>query len=133
MWKKDRHSRGFLLAEVMVAIGLLGLIVAGLGISLAGMTRFNGAQWGRQQCIAAAQAQLDSLTATGRLLNDEDIARLWPDVILTTEQAPGEGQWHGLELVQVSATIKAHPRQATVRLARYVVATPSRDEGEQQR
>lgn len=115
--------------ELIVAIGLLGLILAGLGVSLAGFARFNGAQWGRQQCLAAAQAQLDGITATGQPLSDEDIAKLWPDVTLTTDRQPGQDQWGGLEWVQVSATIEAHPRQSSVYLARYIPATQERDRG----
>lgn len=115
--------------EMVVAIGLLGLILGGLGVSLAGFARFNGVQWGRQQCLAAAQAQLDSITATGQPISDEDIARLWPDVKLTTDRQPGQDQWDGLERVQVSARIEARPRQSSVYLARYVPVTRESDQG----
>ncbi len=122
---------GFLMTELIVAIVLLSLILAGLGITVAGITRFNRYQWARQQCTAAAQAQLDSITATGRPLSGGDIARLWPDVTLTTDRTPGEGRWDRLELLQVKATTDTHPRQVTVCLARYVRPRLSLTEGEQ--
>lgn len=120
MLNQRRNPGGFLLVELIVAIALLGLILAGLGLTVAGLGRFNRYEWARQQCLAAAQAQLDSLAATGEPLGVEDIERLWPDVTLTTDRLAGEGQWDGLELVQVAATMSTHPRPADVRLARYV-------------
>ena len=131
MSKRKSKTDGFLVTETIIAIVLLGLILAGLGVSTTGLTRFNRYQWARQQCTAAAQAQLDSLTATGRPLNDQALARLWPDVTLTADLTPGEGQWDGLELLEVSATTDTHPRQATVRLGRYVRPGLSLSEGGQ--
>lgn len=119
------------MVEVIVAITLLGLILAGLGVLAAGFARFNGSQWGRQQCLAAAQAQLDSLTARDQPLNPEDIARLWPDVTLTSSRTPGQGRWKGLELVEVVAAMDAHPRQINVRLAQYMRIRSQHGEGEQ--
>jgi type II secretory pathway pseudopilin PulG len=119
------------MAELIVAMTLLGLILAGLAVTLIGTARFNRYQWARQQCIAAAQAQLDSLTATGKPLADEDIARLWPDVNVTTDRSPGQQQWQGLELVQISATSGTHPRPAVVHLARYIRLVPESREGGQ--
>ncbi len=131
MSKKRGKASGFLMTETIVAITLLGLILTGLGVTVAGLARFNRYQWARQQCTAAAQAQLDSLTATGRPLSGQDIAQLWPDVTLTTDRAPGEGQWDGLELLQVTATTDTRPRHAAVRLARYVRPGLGLGEGEQ--
>lgn len=125
-----RRNSGFLMTEVIVALTLLSLILAGLGLTVIGIGRFNRYQWARQQCIAAAQAQLDSLTVTGQPLSDEDIEHLWPDVTVTTDRSPGQQQWQGLELVQVSATTGTHPRPAVVHLARYVRPTSDRDKGE---
>ena len=63
MTAKMRKPGGFLLADLIVGISLFAMLLAGLGISVAGFSGFNRYQWTRQQCTAAAIAQLDSLTA----------------------------------------------------------------------
>jgi type II secretory pathway pseudopilin PulG len=117
---KRRQADGFLLTELIVSMTLVGLIIVGLTVSMQGAAAFNRYEWSRQQCIAAAQAQIDSLTATGTLLSKDQINRLWPKVTVSVERSAGEGQWARLELLQVTATTKAGPHLAQVRLARYV-------------
>ncbi len=57
--------------------------------------------------MAAAEAQLDSLTATGRPIDDTQLKRLWPDVEVVTDRTPGVAPWDGLELVRIAATGRA--------------------------
>jgi type II secretory pathway pseudopilin PulG len=114
------RASGFLLAEMIVSMTILGLIVVGLAISMRGAAGFNRYQWSRQQCIAAGQAQLDSLTATGKPLSDEQIHRLWPNVTVAMERWAGQGQWDGLDRVQVTATAKVGAHRTEIRLTRYV-------------
>jgi type II secretory pathway pseudopilin PulG len=109
-----------MMTELIVALSLLGLIFAGLALSMQGFGAFNRHQWARQQCIAAAQAQLDSLTTRGLLIETQTCQRLWPTVNMTVQRAPGIGQWDGLELARVTATSQAGPRQVRVDLARYL-------------
>jgi type II secretory pathway pseudopilin PulG len=117
---KTRRAGGFLLTELIVSITVVGLILLGLSLSMGGAARFNRYEWSRQQCIAAAQAQIDSLTATGQPLSDEQIERLWPKIAVTVNRCAGEGQWSGLDLLEVTATVKVGSLPAKVRLARYV-------------
>jgi type II secretory pathway pseudopilin PulG len=117
---KHKRETGFLLTELIVSITLTGLIVVGLAVSMQGAAGFNRYQWSRQQCIAAAQAEIDSLTATGKLLPDDQIERLWPKVSLVVDRSAGQGQWAGLELVQVTATMKIVSHPTHVRLSRYI-------------
>ena len=114
------RGRGFLLAELMVATALLGLIITCLAVSMNGFALVNDCQWARQRCAAAAEAQLDSVTATGRLIEPQEIKRLWPGVDISVGRSAGAMPWDGLELIQVTATAQAGPRKITVRLARYV-------------
>jgi type II secretory pathway pseudopilin PulG len=116
--KMKRH--GFLTAELLVATALLGLIITGLAVSMNGFSLFNGYQWTRQRCTAAAQAQLDSITATGAPIDEQELKRLWPKAEVVVETTPGEPPWDGLELVQVTATARAGARQVTIRLTRYI-------------
>ena len=120
MLREQNRAHGFMMAEMIVAMSLLGLIFVGLAVSMHGFGTFNRFQWARQQCTAAAQAQLDSLVVMGKPLLAEDIERLWSKVTLSTDRSDGDGQWTGLELLEVTAETSAGPRQVTVRLARYV-------------
>jgi len=120
MEKKRMRCGGFLLAEVITATALLGLIVVGLMVSMNGFALVNDSQWARQRCTAAAQAQLDSLAATGKPIEPSACRRLWPGVEISMTRSPGAGPWAGLELIEVTATAQAGPRRITVRLARYL-------------
>jgi hypothetical protein len=120
MNKNRTRCGGFLWAEMVVAIGLLGVVLTGLAVSLRGFALINDCQWARQRCTAAAQAQIDSLVATGRPIEREELQRLWPHVEVRVDRAPGAGPWEGLELLQVTATTQAGRRHITVHLARYL-------------
>lgn len=111
---------GFVLAELAVSISLLGLILAGLAVSMQGFARLNQYQWTRQRCIAAAEAQLDSLTATGAPIGEAELKRLWPEVNMVMDREAGAGSWDALELVRIAATGRAGAHSVTVRLERYV-------------
>ncbi len=117
---RTRRADGFLLTELIVSITVVGLIVIGLAVSMQGAAAFNRYQWSRPQCVAAARAQLDCLTATGTFLPEEQMQRLWPKVTVTVARSAGQGQWAGLELVQATATMRVTPHPTEVRLARYV-------------
>jgi len=127
--RKWIRCRGFLLAELMVATALLGLIIAGMAVSMNGFSLVNDCQWARQRCTAAAEAQLDSLTATGRLIESQEIKRLWPGVDVSVDKSAPAAPWDGLELIQVTATAQAGPRKITVHLARYLRRESAAAEG----
>jgi type II secretory pathway pseudopilin PulG len=113
------RCRGFLLSELIVTLALLGLIIAGLVVSMNGFALVNDYQWARQRCTAAARAQLDSLAATGRQIEPPELQRLWPGVEVTVDRSPGVGSWEGLDLVRVTASAQPGPRKITVSLVRY--------------
>jgi type II secretory pathway pseudopilin PulG len=131
MQRRRVRCSGFLLAELMVATALLGLIIAGMAVSMNGFSMFNDCQWARQRCAAAAEAQLDSATATGRLIEPQELKRLWPGVEVTVGRSPGAAPWDGLELVQVTAIAQAGPRKVTVHLSRYLRRESAAAEGGQ--
>jgi len=116
------------MTEIIIALSVLGLLLAGLGVSLAGFARFNRYQLTRQQCIAAAQAQLESIAATGQPIPGEDLTRLWPALTVSIRQTPGAGQWQGLTLVEVTASDKpalsvvegSRRKNMEIQLSRYV-------------
>ena len=93
---KNRRYEGFLLTELVVSMTILGIVVAGLALSLHGFAKFNRYQLVRQQCVAAAQAELESMAATGGPIPDEDFGRLWSNLSVSIEKSPGIGQWSAM-------------------------------------
>ena len=118
---KYKKYRGFLLTEITVAMIVLGILLVGLALSLNGFAKFNRYQLVRQQCIAAVQAELDSMTATGKAIPDEDLKRLWPRLSVSIKNSIGTGQWQGLKLIEVTASGMAFSKEVRVRLSRYVL------------
>ena len=110
-----------MMIEMMVALGILGILVVGLAQTQYQVQRFNAVQLARMRCIAAAQAQLDSIAATGQPIADAETERLWPGIRAEVQQLPGQGEWTGLTLVKVTASGSAKGPEVKVELARYVV------------
>jgi len=129
MSSRNAKHRGFLLTELIVAMSVVGMLLAGLLFSLNGFAKFNRYQLVRQQCIAAAQAQLDSIAVTGRPIPDEDSSRLWPGLSVAIKQTPGEGQWDGTRRVEVTASGKVARKEVSIRLSRYILGEKSSAEG----
>lgn len=126
---KNNKYRGFLLTEMIVAIGLLGLLLVGLALSLHGFAKFNRYQLVRQRCIAAAQAEIDSIAATGEPIPDEDFKRLWPRLSVSVKRSPGAGPWRGMERIEVTANGKSFRKEVKIQLSRYMRADGPSAEG----
>jgi hypothetical protein len=124
MTRKKRRYGGFIFAEIAVSLTVMAMLLAGVALSMNGIAKFNRYQLIRQHCIAAAQAELDSLTATGKPIEDEDFSRIWPRLKVSIENTAGQGQWQGTELVKVTTSGKYLRKQVTIELSRYI----SRDE-----
>ena len=118
---KNKKYGGFLITEIVVALSILAILLVGLALSLYGFAKFNRYQLIRQQCISAAQAELDSITATGKPIPDEDFERLWPKLGVNIKRSAGTGQWQAMTLVEVTATGKSVNKEVNVKLARYVL------------
>ncbi|MCK4294639.1 MAG: type II secretion system protein [Planctomycetes bacterium] len=120
MSHKNRRYAGFWLTEIVVAVAVMGVIMMSLGLSLRGFAKFNRYQLVRQHCIAAAQAQLDSITATNGPIPEERFQSLWPDISVSIETSPGAGRWEAMTFVEVTAAGKSFRKEVKVRLSRYV-------------
>ena len=118
--KKKRYD-GFLLAEVTVALTVTGILLVGFALSLHAFATFNRYQLVRQRCIAASQAELDSIAATGTPISAEDFERLWPMLSVSIKKSTGTGQWDGMELVEVTTKGKSFRNEVKVRLSRYIL------------
>jgi len=116
---KQKIRKGSLVAETMIAMALLVTIMTCMALGLKTFGNFNRYLYAKQRCISAAQAQLDSISATGSPIADDINARLWPKVKIQIEESPGCGQWQGLKLVTVKAVEQSGTRQAHIEMARY--------------
>jgi type II secretory pathway pseudopilin PulG len=121
MSKEIKYS-GFLLTELIVAMTVLIVILSCMALTLKVFRKINNYQLTRQQCVSAAQAQLDSIAVTGSPIDNEIIKRLWPKVSIKIEQSDGTGQWQGLKLIKVRTTAKADNKAVSVELARYLAS-----------
>ena len=119
---KNKKYGGYLLTEMIVSMSVLAILLIGLALSLDGFRRFNHYQLVRQRCIAAAEAELDSITVTGRQIPAEDFEQLWPKLSVSVEQSDGAGQWSGMKFVEVTASGNSFNKQVKVRLCRYISA-----------
>lgn len=125
---KHRRNSGFLLTEMIVAAMTLGLIAAVLALSVYTFSRLNHYHLVTQHCIAAAQAQLDSITATSKPIPEEDFQRLWPRITISMEETPGTGQWEGMKLAKATATGHSYRTKVKIQLSRYVQSLPTEEE-----
>jgi prepilin-type N-terminal cleavage/methylation domain-containing protein len=117
---RNSKQHAFLLTELIVALTVLGILMTGFALSLHAFAQFNSYQLVRQRCIAAAQAELDSMTATGKPVPGEDFERLWPGLTVSIDESPGVGQWQGMKLVQATTSGKSFRNKVQVRLRRYI-------------
>ena len=120
MSDKNVKYKGYLLVEIIVSISVLGFLIVAFALSLNGFSRFNRFQLVRQQCTAAAQAQLDSIATMGKPVPDEEFQRLWPKLSVSVKQSDGTGQWQGLNLIEAEANGMAFSQPVKVRLSRYM-------------
>jgi type II secretory pathway pseudopilin PulG len=118
---KRRKNNGWVATEVVVSIGILALLFSVLASSMSIARKFNKLQLVRQQCIAAGEAQLDSIAATGEAISEGDIERLWPGIKFDIIQSPGSGQWEGMRLIKVTTVGRSVNRAKDVKaeLCRY--------------
>jgi hypothetical protein len=107
------------MTELIVAMIVLAMIMVAFTISLDGFGRLNHYYFTRQRCVAAAQATLDSIAATGASIDEGNLKRLWPEIDIRVDETEGTGQWKGLKLVKVTAIGKSRDKKTEVRLSRY--------------
>jgi NaMN:DMB phosphoribosyltransferase len=121
-----REENGMILTELIVAMSVLALLMAGFATALGAYGAINHFYMCKQRCIAAAQAQLDSISVTGKALDEEEFKKLWPKVELSIEKSQGTGQWQSLTLVTVRTEAKTCGRTVTVELSRYISGSPEK-------
>ena len=107
--------------EIIVSLTVLGILVTVLAVAQSTSAGLNKHILLRRRCLAAGQAQLDSIVATGKPIGEKDLKRLWPGVRVDVRTEPGKGEWVGLTRLQVAAEAIAGGRNIKVALCRYVI------------
>ncbi len=120
MINKRIKRKGIFITEIIMSLTVLGMLIFVLVISLHGLAKFNLYQLVRMQCTAAAQAQLDSIAATGQPVSDEEFKRLWPKLDVSVEQTQGEVQWSGLKLIKVETKGMSYNTPVKISLSKYM-------------
>ena len=120
---ESRKMRGWITLEVVVGITILALISGAFAVTMVQSGKFNSIQLTRQQCLAAAGAEIDSLAVTGERIEPKDFARLWPRLESSIAYSSGAGQWNGLRLVTVTVTGSTGKKEVKVELSRYLCKT----------
>ena len=93
MTRHTRQRGGWIVVEGLAALGILATLLAGLMLSQWRIGEFNAVQLARERCVAAGQAQLESIAARGQTIDPERIERLWPGVRVSVGRSAGRGQW----------------------------------------
>jgi len=116
-----KHTQpGWVLTESILSLALLGILLAAIAMAGRSGRDFNQVMLTRQQCVAAAQAQLDSIAATGDTIDDQKVTQLWPGVRVQVERTAGQAQWRDMTLVKATAAATAGGRNVKIELARYL-------------
>jgi hypothetical protein len=123
MITKRVKYRGLMMTELIVSMAVLGMLMIAFAMSLDGFRRLNYYHFTKQRCVSAAQATLDSIAVTGKVIDEADVNRLWPGIVIKIETSEGTGQWKGLKLISVSAGKKIGNKNVAVQLSRYVSVT----------
>jgi hypothetical protein len=119
MITKRLKYRGMMMTELIVSMTVLGMLMIAFAISLDGFRRLNHYYFTKQRCVSAAQASLDSIAATGKPIDEVDLNRLWPGIVIKIEESQGSDQWKGLKLISISAKGTTGNKKVEVRLSRY--------------
>ena len=101
-----------MMTELIVSLTVLGMLMVAFAISLDGFRRLNHYHFTKQRCVSAAQATLDSIAVTGTAIDEADVNRLWPGVIIKIDESEGTGQWKGLKLISVTARRTAQKQKS---------------------
>jgi type II secretory pathway pseudopilin PulG len=121
---RTKKANGMIMTELIIALGILTVLLACFASALGAFGAINHYYMSKQRCIAAAQAQLDSISVTGEALGEEEFKKLWPKIEVSIEKLQGAGQWQGLTLVKVTTKAKTCGRMVTIELSRYITGPP---------
>lgn len=118
MYRRKRNN-GWILTEVAVVLFLMIVFFISMISATATFKHLNFLTLKKQQCLAAGRAQLDSIVATGKPIEEKDFKRLWPDIEVVIDRNPAQGDWEGLSCCVVVTKTKVRKRYIETKLCRY--------------
>ncbi|HOK95335.1 MAG TPA: hypothetical protein PK052_10155 [Anaerohalosphaeraceae bacterium] len=113
---------GVLSFELITAISVLTILIGALAAVGGTFKKANDLRWIRHTLLAAGQAQMDALDITGKPIAKDTFACLWPNVDCRIDITEGEGQWQGLQRIQLTLSAKSGRKTVKTSLVRYVAA-----------
>jgi type II secretory pathway pseudopilin PulG len=111
---------GWSIVELVVAMGVIAMMATAYATTTHHVGVFNRIQAARQNCTAAAQAELDAIAATGNPLDAQQVEQLWPGVTVHVDRQATAGTWEGNVLLTVTAATHVEDRDISVVLKRYI-------------
>ncbi len=105
--KQKSKRRGAFLIEAAAAVTVLGIITALAMSACLNFAKTQDHYHKRMAALWAAEAQMERYTAGASIDSAPPEGMIANDIALTTEIAPGTGQWEAFDLVIVSARIES--------------------------
>ena len=118
--RRRKFRNGWMFVDLTITMFILTMLFVCLSITMKGMRGYNRLNLTRQQCLSAAQAQMDSIAARGNTIGDDDMGRLFEGVGVSIERKPGQGVWKGMEAVTILANKRSGKQDVNIELMRYV-------------
>jgi hypothetical protein len=115
------RTGGWTMIEAVTALAILGLLFTAWAQLESASANLNGLYRVRHECLSAGAAQLDSLAAVGSAIEAEDFKRVWPGLNANIRRTPGQGDWTGLTLVEVTVDGTVAEKPISVTQSRYMV------------
>lgn len=115
-----KYNKGYLLVETIVSLTVFTFLLGGFALLLGQLKSYGQYNLVRQQCIQAASAELDSISATGEGLDGKVLSSIWDGIETEITVSGGVGDFDGLMLVEVRAVGEMPKKEIAITLSRYV-------------
>ena len=116
----QRKQKGLLSVELVVAISVLATVIGVLVTLEHSFGKLNNKLWAKHICRNAGQAQMDSIAVIGKPIEDAAFEKLWPGVTFQLKTSDGDGQWRGLQRIDLTLSKKVKQKDVQVQLTRYL-------------
>ena len=121
MSRTTQQQRGVIILELLASLGLMGLLAGVLGLMVVSYQRADDYYMTQRGLQLAVEGQMEAFRAGQPLPDTGSTIAVSGKVTVTIEHRPGVGEWNGLVLVEIHATIASRPsRSVTARLRAYL-------------
>ena len=124
MKSNSRNAGAMIMTDIIVTITVLVMLFIGFGYAMSACRAYNRHNMARQRCMSACRAQMDSIAVRGKPIDPDTVKRLWEEIDLEVDTISGRGQWHGLDMIKITASSKVGTKKVTVSIERYMRSVP---------